>query len=96
MSEQSAQSRGMRKTRRGVVSSKSGDKSIVVIVEGRRQHPLYGKVMKLRRKFHVHDENNEAAPGDTVVISECRPMSRLKRWRLLRVENGARTAGAAE
>ena len=73
------------KERRGVVMSRSGEKSLVVLVEGRRQHPLYGKVVRFRNKFHVHDEKNEANLGDKVRIVECRPISKLKRWRLLGV-----------
>lgn len=77
--------RGMRKERRGVVVSRSGDKTIVVRVETRRRHPLYEKVISQYAKFHVHDEKNEARLGDTVRIGETRPLSRLKRWRLLEV-----------
>jgi len=67
------------------VLSRSGAKSVVVLVEGRRQHPLYGKVVRFKKKFHVHDEKNEANLGDKVRIAECRPISHLKRWRLLEV-----------
>jgi|TARA_B110000116_G_C16623726_1_gene484960 small subunit ribosomal protein S17 len=78
-----------RKGRRGEVVSKSGDKSIVVQVERRKQHPVYGKVIRMRRKFHVHDEKNEANVGDHVRIVECRPISRLKRFRLAAIERTA-------
>ncbi|MCE9614123.1 MAG: 30S ribosomal protein S17 [Lentisphaerae bacterium] len=71
------------KERQGVVVSKSGNKSIVVVVEERRRHVRYDKVMWRSSKFHVHDEKNEAKVGDRVRITECRPISRLKRWRLL-------------
>jgi small subunit ribosomal protein S17 len=64
-----------------VVSSKM-DKTIVVEVTRRVQHPLYPKVVSRRKKFYAHDDANEARPGDFVRIVECRPMSRLKRWRL--------------
>ncbi len=74
-----------RKERRGVVVSKSGNKSIVVLVEVRRRHARYGKVLWHSSKFHVHDEKNAAKVGDQVLITECRPMSRTKRWRLLNV-----------
>ena len=77
--------RGSRKERKGVVVSKSGDKSVVVRVERRVPHPFYGKVIRQFRKFHVHDEANAAAVGDRVRIVESRPISRLKRWRLLEV-----------
>jgi small subunit ribosomal protein S17 len=76
-------SRGSRKQRKGIVVSKSGAKTIVVETERRFRHPVYGKEMKRRRRFHAHDENNEAAEGDLVRIVECRPMSRLKCWRMV-------------
>jgi small subunit ribosomal protein S17 len=71
-----------RKVRQGVVVSDVQDKTIVVRVERRTTHPLYGKSMKVSKKYHVHDETNEAGRGDTVRIVETRPMSKLKRWRL--------------
>jgi small subunit ribosomal protein S17 len=79
------QRRSVRKELKGVVVSKSGNKSLVVRVERRVHHPFYGKVMRLVKKFHVHDEANSAAEGDRVLIVECRPMSRLKRWRLVEI-----------
>jgi small subunit ribosomal protein S17 len=85
MSETETKSRGLRKERRGIVVSKSGDKSIVVNVERRTQHPLYRKVMRQFKKLHAHDEKNEAKVGDNVVIVEARPMSKLKRWRVKEV-----------
>jgi len=78
-------SRRNRKTRTGVVVSRSGDKSIVVLVELRREHPRYGKIVRQHKKFHVHDEANAAGVGDKVVIAETRPLSRMKRWRLVSV-----------
>ena len=77
--------RGARKTRKGIVISRSGDKSIAVQVERRLPHPLYGKVIRALKKYHAHDERNEARIGDTVLIAECRPISRIKRWRLVSV-----------
>ena len=77
--------KSLRKTRKGTVVSKSGNKSIVVLVETRRQHPLYKKVVTYSKKFHVHDEENVAVVGDKVEIIECRPVSRLKKWRLSKV-----------
>ena len=71
------------KRRRGVVVSKSGSKTIVVQVERRVRHPMYGKIVRQLRKFHAHDERDTAKVGDVVRIAECRPMSRMKRWRLL-------------
>jgi small subunit ribosomal protein S17 len=79
--------RGIRKSRNGKVISKSGDKTIVVLVERRYHHPLYGKQLVDQKKMHTHDENNEAVVGDMVMIQECRPLSRKKRWRLIEVIN---------
>lgn len=83
MAEVETKKRGLRKERRGVVVSNSGDKSIVVLVERRRRHPEYEKVVRLFKKYHVHDEKNEAKVGDKVRIVETRPLSKLKRWRLV-------------
>lgn len=80
-----ADNRGMRKERRGVVVSKSGNKSVVVLIERREVHPLYKKVIRKSKRFHVHDEGNTANVGDSVRIVETRPLSRLKRWRLVEV-----------
>ena len=77
--------RGVRKERKGVVVSDKMDKTIVVRVTRRIRHPLYGKEMSQSRKYHVHDEANEAKTGDTVRIVESRPLSRLKRWRLVEI-----------
>lgn len=98
MTEQTPQAteRGSRKTRKGKVVSKSGDKTIVVLVERRYHHPIYGKQMIDAKKLHAHDEKNEAAVNDLVVIQECRPLSRLKRWRLVRIEKAAAAPVAAE
>lgn len=85
MTEGKETKRGVRKERRGKVISKSGDKSIVVSVETRKPHAMYGKVVSQFRKFHVHDPANEAKVGDSVTIVESRPLSKLKRWRLASV-----------
>jgi small subunit ribosomal protein S17 len=77
--------RNLRKIRIGVVSSNKMDKSIVVKVERKVKHPLYGKFVKKSTKFHAHDEKNECSIGDTVKIMETRPMSKTKRWRLVEV-----------
>ena len=87
--------RNSRKHRKGVVLSKSGNKSIVVQSERRRVHPKYGKVVRLFKKYHVHDERNEAKVGDQVEIAECRPLSRLKHWRLVAVTQVAEGAQKA-
>lgn len=67
-----------------VVSSKA-EKTISVLVERRVKHPLYGKYISKSTKFMAHDENNECGEGDTVLIEECRPMSKNKSWRLVKV-----------
>jgi small subunit ribosomal protein S17 len=85
MPEVVTKKRGVRKERSGRVVSKSGSKSVVVLVEGRKPHPFYGKVVRDTKKYHVHDEENAAKVGDKVCIVECRPLSRLKRWRLIEV-----------
>ena len=77
--------RNLRKTRTGVVSSNKMDKTIVVAIERRVKHPLYGKFVKKSTKFHAHDEKNECSIGDTVKIMETRPISKTKRWRLVEV-----------
>lgn len=77
--------RGIRKERQGVVVSNKMQKTIVVRVSRRVRHPLYGKEMIQSRKYYAHDEKNEAKVGDEVRIVETRPLSRLKRWRLVEV-----------
>ena len=77
--------RGYRKSRRGYVVSDKMDKTIVVLVEDRKKHPLYGKVMRLSKKIKAHDENNSAGIGDLVQIDETRPLSATKNWRLVEI-----------
>ncbi|HHV93927.1 MAG TPA: 30S ribosomal protein S17 [Firmicutes bacterium] len=77
--------RKMRKTRVGTVVSDKMDKTIVVQVERRIRHPLYGRIITRRKKFKVHDEDNAAAVGDRVRIMETRPLSKEKRWRLVEI-----------
>ena len=77
--------RGYRKSRRGYVVSDKMDKTIVVLVEDRKKHPLYGKVMRLSKKIKAHDENNTAGIGDLVLINETRPLSATKNWRLVEI-----------
>jgi small subunit ribosomal protein S17 len=79
------ETRNLRKTRIGVVSSNKMDKTITVAVERKVKHPIYGKFVKKTTKFHAHDEKNECSIGDTVRIMETRPLSRTKRWRLVEV-----------
>ena len=78
-------SRGYRKSRRGYVVSDKMDKTIVVLVEDRKKHPLYGKVMRVSKKIKAHDENNTAGIGDLVLIDETRPLSATKNWRLVEI-----------
>ena len=73
------------KTLTGVVVSNSGDKSIRVAVDFRIKHPRYGKYIKRRTKLGVHDEHNQAGVGDVVEIAQCRPHSKTKSWRLVRI-----------
>ncbi|KQQ10248.1 MULTISPECIES: 30S ribosomal protein S17 [Rathayibacter] len=80
-----AGTRGYRKTRRGYVTSDKMDKTVVVEVEDRVKHPLYGKVIRRTSKVKAHDELNSAGIGDLVVISETRPLSATKRWRLVEI-----------
>ena len=80
-----AEARGYRKTRRGYVTSDKMDKTVVVEVEDRVKHPLYGKVLRRSSKVKAHDELNSAGIGDLVVISETRPLSATKRWRLVEI-----------
>ena len=80
-----AQARNYRKTRRGYVSSDKMDKTIVVLVEDRVKHPLYGKVLRRSTKIKAHDEQNSAGIGDLVLIAETRPLSADKRWRLVEI-----------
>ncbi len=80
-----ADKRGVRKTRTGTVISKSGSKSVVVLVERRYPHPIYKKVLKKQAKCHAHDESNEVQKGDRVKIVETKPVSKLKKWRVVEV-----------
>ena len=77
--------RNLRKTRVGIVSSDKMDKTIVVSIQDSVKHPLYKKVIKRTVKFKAHDENNECGIGDKVEIMETRPLSKDKRWRLVRI-----------
>jgi small subunit ribosomal protein S17 len=77
--------RNLRKERQGIVTSDKMDKTIVVAVKCKEKHPIYGKFVNKTRKFHVHDEKNEAGIGDTVRIMETRPLSKTVRWRLTQI-----------
>jgi small subunit ribosomal protein S17 len=79
-----------RKVREGIVDSTSMEKTIVVKVVDRVRHPLYDKTLQRTKRLYVHDETNDARPGDRVRVQETRPLSKLKRWRLLEVVERAR------
>ena len=79
------ENRNLRKERIGVVVSNKMDKSIVVEIERREKHPIYGKFIKKTNRFMAHDEKNECNIGDTVRIMETRPMSKRKCWRLVEI-----------
>ncbi|NCP84454.1 MAG: 30S ribosomal protein S17 [Bacteroidetes bacterium] len=82
--------RGLRKTRTGRVVSNKMDKSITVSVNRQVKHPIYGKFITKTKKYMAHDENNDANVGDLVTISETRPISKLKKWRLLEIVERAK------
>ena len=69
----------------GTVVSDKSDKTVVVLVERKVKHPLYGKIIRRSKKYHAHDENNECNIGDTVKIMETRPISKDKRWRVVEI-----------
>ena len=87
------ENRAFRKTRIGQVVSDKMDKTIVVAIEDSVQHPLYKKTMKRTYKLKAHDENNECGIGDTVEVMETRPLSKDKRWRLVRIIEKAQQGG---
>jgi len=82
--------RNLRKVRTGKVTSDKMDKTIVVAIEERIDHPLYNKVVKRTYKLKAHDENNECKVGDTVRVMETRPLSKDKRWRLVEIVERAK------
>ncbi len=83
MSEQQSENSGRSLT--GTVVSDKMNKTVTVLVERKVKHPLYGKIIRLSKKYHAHDENNDFHPGDIVVIEECRPLSRTKTWNVTRL-----------
>ncbi len=83
-------SRAARKTRTGIVVSDKMEKTVVVSIERRVQHPVYGKMVRRTKRLKAHDENNDAKTGDTVRIMETRPMSKDKRWRVVEIVERAR------
>jgi small subunit ribosomal protein S17 len=88
--QQQATKRNARKTRVGLVVSDKMDKTVVVQIERRMAHPVYGKMMTRTKKLKAHDEENSAKTGDTVRIMETRPLSKDKRWRLVEIVERAR------
>jgi small subunit ribosomal protein S17 len=82
--------RNLRKERTGLVVSNKMEKTITVKVERRLKHPIYGKYVKRSKKFFAHDEKNECTIGDVVTIMETRPLSKLKRWRLVVINQKAK------
>lgn len=91
------ESRTQRKTLQGVVTSRSGDKTVKVAYLYKVPHPLYGKEVKRRTILHAHDESNACKVGDKVEVAQTRPLSKLKRWRVVRVVEAAKLVlGQAE
>jgi small subunit ribosomal protein S17 len=83
----------LNRTLSGKVVSDKMEKTITVLVERKVKHPLYGKIMVRSKKYHVHDEDNKFRPGDTVVIEECRPHSKTKAWRVVKLMEKASLIG---
>ena len=77
--------RNLRKTRVGIGTSDKMDKTVVVTIKNRVRHPLYNKIVNDTVKYKAHDENNECGVGDKVLIMECRPYSKDKRWRVVEI-----------
>jgi small subunit ribosomal protein S17 len=90
MENETARQRGTRTVRRGKVVSDKMEKTVVVAVENRVRHPLYGRTIRRTTKFKAHDETNDAHVGDTVEITDCRPLSKEKRWRVSRIVERAK------
>ncbi len=82
--------RESRKTRTGVVVSAGMDKSIVVTIQRLLKHSVFGKTIRKSKRLYVHDEKNEAGRGDKVLVMECRPLSKTKRWRLIKITEKAK------
>lgn len=80
-----SETRGLRKTREGIVISDKMDKTVVIQIKTRVRHPLYGKIMNQTSKFKVHDEKNECGIGDRIRVMETRPLSKEKCWRLVEI-----------
>ncbi len=85
MTQETEQATRQARSLQGVVVSDKMDKSVTIQVERKVKHPLYKKYIRRSTKFHAHDENNDCRIGDTVVIEQCRPISKTKNWRLVEV-----------
>ena len=90
MAEEATETRAARKVREGVVVSTKMDKTVVVAVVERVRHPRYAKFVQRTKKLYVHDETNDTRPGDRVRVQETRPLSKLKRWRIVEVRERAK------
>ena len=90
MAEAETSAETLARTVSGTVVSNKMDKTITVLVERRVQHPVYGKVIRRSTKIHAHDEDNACSIGDTVTVSECRPLSKTKTWMLKSIDEKAR------
>ena len=90
MTNEQATDRNARKSRTGIVVSDKMEKTVVVAIERRVPHPIYGKMITRTKRLKVHDEENSAKTGDTVRIVETRPLSKDKRWRLVEIVDRAR------
>ena len=84
------EARKLRKTRQGVVPSNKMDKTIIVAAKFKEKHPIYGKFISKTKKYYAHDEKNEVNLGDIVQIMETRPLSKLKRWRAVKIVERAK------
>ena len=84
------EARKLRKTRQGVVLSNKMDKTIIVAAKFKEKHPIYGKFISKTKKYYAHDEKNEVNLGDIVQIMETRPLSKLKRWRVVKIVESAK------
>ena len=84
------EARNLRKTRQGVVVSTKMDKTIVVAAKFKEKHPIYGKFISKTKKFYAHNEENDCNEGDTVLIMETRPLSKSKRWRVVKIVERAK------
>ena len=84
------ETRNFRKERVGVVTSNKMDNTITVAVKWKEKHPIYGKFVNKTKKYHAHDEKNECGIGDTVRLMETRPLSKMKRWRVVEIVEKAK------